>query len=161
MYEKEASEIIRLVFNSGSDRAEKVEQWLREFLGATASGCTGLAADPDGPELERSVERKIVIHREPEAHAPWDRPDDEDQKWIERHREYNRRHPEPWDGDERAKALSGPMDTVCPVCSGRVGRRFDGTLCLHKRYVDGGGSAPGQDHTLVPCEGGTEAPQGS
>ena len=43
---------------------------------------------------------------------------------------------------------------ICPVCHGYVGRREDGTLFPHQRWIDGGGYGPEQDHTLVPCEGG-------
>lgn len=47
------------------------------------------------------------------------------------------------------------MTKICPVCRGLVGQRDDGTLYPHARYADGGGYAPGQDHSQVPCEGGT------
>lgn len=54
MYEKEADEIINLVFDSPrvhSERRKAVANWLREFIAGREYGCTGLTADPDGPGL--------------------------------------------------------------------------------------------------------------
>lgn len=53
-FTSEADEIINLVYDSpmNSDTRQKlVADWLREFVAAYASGCTGLASDPDGPTL--------------------------------------------------------------------------------------------------------------
>jgi hypothetical protein len=59
MYEKEADELINLVLTvpadaedfGGRSRTREVADWLREFVAASNYGCTGLTADPDGPEL--------------------------------------------------------------------------------------------------------------
>ena len=50
--------------------------------------------------------------------------------------------------------MTETITNTCPVCRGYVGRQKDGTLFPHKRYIDGGGCRPDQDHTQVPCEGG-------
>lgn len=46
------------------------------------------------------------------------------------------------------------LPRCCPVCGTSIGVQADGTLYPHSRYVEGGGPLPGQDHTMVPCEGG-------
>jgi hypothetical protein len=53
MYEKEAGDIINIVFESGDDeeRVQRVAHYLRELIAAREYGCTGLQADPDGPTL--------------------------------------------------------------------------------------------------------------
>ncbi len=54
MYEKEADEVIDIVFDSGfnsKERTRKVAQYLTELIAASNYGCTGLTLDPDGPSL--------------------------------------------------------------------------------------------------------------
>lgn len=53
MFEKEADEVIGLVFStiSSAERTRLVAHYITELIGASAHGCTGLQADPDGPEL--------------------------------------------------------------------------------------------------------------
>lgn len=56
-YSREADELINLVYEgspmrSSATRQKIVANWLREFVAALSFGCTGLTADPDGPQLE-------------------------------------------------------------------------------------------------------------
>jgi hypothetical protein len=58
--------------------------------------------------------------------------------------------------EEKWGGLMDEYSEVCPVCHGRAGKRPDGTLFPHQRYLDGGGGAAGLSHELVTCEGGGE-----
>lgn len=55
-YRTEAENIIEVATGRKPTGVEsvttlRVADWLREFVAAYASGCTGLASDPDGPTL--------------------------------------------------------------------------------------------------------------
>ncbi len=54
MYEKEAAEIIGIVYDAqynSEEQTRKVAHYLTELIAATSYGCTGLTADPSGPQL--------------------------------------------------------------------------------------------------------------
>lgn len=45
------------------------------------------------------------------------------------------------------------MTAICPRCGRIVGIGTNGIEYPHKRYVDGAGPAPDQDHTMIECDG--------
>lgn len=52
-YEREADELIQLIFSEASrpERVKLTASFLRELVAASQSGCAGYEADPDGPTL--------------------------------------------------------------------------------------------------------------
>ena len=50
---KEADEVINMVFDNqnSATRQRLVAEWLNELVAAASFGCTGITADPSGPEL--------------------------------------------------------------------------------------------------------------
>jgi len=67
MYDKEADELINLVFDAPMNSATRhrlVASWLREFVAATNYGCTGLTSDPDGPSIDVEPDKALAGLRE-------------------------------------------------------------------------------------------------